>query len=220
MNASSPTDPTIDPKARPHDPRPKSAVTAMTGVVGLAGLFLWTAVARHFGMAGPLASLCALLACGVPMVLWSLLVDKVHRNPSTGIDWDGPPRTLREIADVSIAKIAGLWGIWAIIGAAYCIARWYWDGAWLFAMYVLGVASIAMLVFSIPYVIWLDRRLKEPKDGAWHFGQLLIGRPERTDRKQLHDFYRAWAVKGFFLAFMISIVPGNWWETIVATPGA
>jgi protein-S-isoprenylcysteine O-methyltransferase Ste14 len=25
-------------------------------------------------------------------------------------------------------------------------------------------------------------------------------------------------VKGFFLAFMISIVPGNWWETVAATP--
>ena len=60
----------------------------MTGVVGLAGLFAWTAVARAYGMAGPLAALTALLACGVPMVLWSLLVDKVHRNPTTGIDWD------------------------------------------------------------------------------------------------------------------------------------
>ena len=67
---------------------------------------------------------------------------------------------------------------------------------------------------------WLDRRLKEPKDGAWHFGQLLIGRPERADQAELHHFFRAWAVKGFFLAFMISIVPGNWWQTIVAGSAA
>ena len=47
-----------------------------------------------------------------------------------------------------------------------------------FAMQVLGVAVVPLLVLSIPYVLWLDRRLIEPRDGAWHFGQLLIGRGE------------------------------------------
>lgn len=186
----------------------------MTGVVGLIGLAAWAAVARLYGMDGASSALVGLLACGVPMVLWSLLVDKVHRNPTTGIDWDGPPRPLREISDISLAKIAGLWGIWAIIGGLYCIGRWYWDGGYLFAMYVLGYGIVPMLILSVPYVLWLDRRLKQPKDGAWHFGQLLIGRGDRADRDELHHFYRAWAVKGFFLAFMISIVPGNWWDTI------
>lgn len=198
------------------DPRPKSAVSTMVGVVGLVGLFAWAAVARIYGMQGPLAALCALLACGVPMVLWSLIVDKVHRNPSTGIDWDSPPRPWRETVDISLAKIVGLWGIWAAIGSLYCIARYYWGGAYLFAMEVLGVAVGPLLVLSIPYVLWLDRRLKVPKDGAWHFGQFLIGRADRADPIELQHFLRAWAVKGFFLAFMLSIVPGNWWQTIHA----
>jgi protein-S-isoprenylcysteine O-methyltransferase Ste14 len=201
------------PAATP-EPRPASAVSTGVGVVGLAGLLAWTAVSRAFGMEGPLAALTALLACGVPMVLWSLFIDKVHRRASTGIDWDGPPRPLKDSLDISIAKLAGLWGIWAVIGALYCVARWYWEGSWLFAMQVLGVAAIPMLVLSIPYVIWLDRRLVEPRDGAWHFGQVLIGRIDRANRETLHDFFRAWAVKGFFLAFMISIVPGNWVNAI------
>ena len=212
MNA--PLDPDLRLHAAAFDPRPKSAVSTMVGAVGLIGLVAWTAVARAYGMQGPLAGLSALLACGVPMVLWSLLVDKVHRNPSTGIDWASPPRPVKEIVDISIAKIAGLWGIWAAIGSLYCLARFYWDGAYLFSMYVLGAAIVPMLVLSIPYVLWLDRRLKQPKDGAWHFGQLLIGRADLADRTEIHHFLRAWAVKGFFLAFMISIVPGNWWDTI------
>ena len=81
-------------------------------------------------------------------------------------------------------------------------------------MYVLGYGIVPMLVLSIPYVLWLDRRLAEPRDGAWHFGQILIGRPDLADRAELHHFFRAWAVKGFFLAFMLSIVPGNWGYTI------
>jgi protein-S-isoprenylcysteine O-methyltransferase Ste14 len=197
-----------------HDPRPRSAVSTMTGVVGLIGFLAWTAVARFYGMEGPLAALTAAVACGVPMLLWSIFVDRVHRNASTGIDWDSPPRPLSETLDISLAKIAGLWAIWAIIGALYCVGRWYWSGQYLFAMGVLGAAIVPMLVLSVPYVIWLDRRLREPRDGAWHFGQWLIGHGEQADREELHHFFRAWAVKGFFLAFMIAIVPGNWREAI------
>jgi protein-S-isoprenylcysteine O-methyltransferase Ste14 len=213
MNASAAID--AAPAAR-HDPRPRSAVSAGVGVAGLIGLGAWAVVARQFGMSGEFAAMAAVLACGVPMVLWSLVVDKVHLSPTTGIDWARAPRPLNETIDISVAKLAGLWAIWGVIGALYCIARWYWDGAYLFAMKVLGVCAIPMLVCSIPYVIWLDRRLKEPRDGAWHFGQLLVGRGDVIDREILYDFFRAWAVKGFFIAFMISIVPGNWRVTVAS----
>ena len=197
------------------DPRPRSAVSTGVGLAGLAGLLLWAGVSRWFGMAGPLAALTGLVACGVPMLLWSIFVDKVHRSPSTGLDWANPPRALKDVSDVSLVKIVGLWAIWGIIGSLYCIARWYWDGAYLFAMYVIGAAAIPMVVLSVPYVLWLDRRLVEPRDGAWHFGQLLIGRPHQVDREVLNEFFRCWAIKGFFLAFMISILPGNWANAIV-----
>ena len=57
------------------DPCPKSAVSHGVGIAGLVGLGLWTLVARHYGMNGPHAGLVAVVACGVPMVLWSLLID-------------------------------------------------------------------------------------------------------------------------------------------------
>jgi protein-S-isoprenylcysteine O-methyltransferase Ste14 len=204
----------IQEAARRDDPRPRSAVSTGVGLVGLAGLLIWVAIGRWFGLQGSHAAMCAVLACGVPMVLWSLLVDKVHRNPSTGIDWDAPPRPVGAVLDVSIVKIAGLWAIWAVIGFLYCVGRWYWDGRYLFAMEVLAAIIVPSLILSVPYVIWLDRRLKQPRDGAWHFGRLVIGRPEGVERAIVYDFLRAWAIKGFFLAFMISIVPPNWTDTI------
>lgn len=198
------------------DPRPPSAVSTGVGLVGLAGLVAWTAVARWFGMAGPLSAIVALLACSVPMVIWSLLVDKVHRSPTTGIDWETPPRPLKETADTSLVKLVGLWAIWGVIGCLYCIGRWYWRDPYLFSMQLFAVAAVPLFLLSIPYVYWLDRRLKQPRDGAWHFGQLLIGRTEEVDRAILFDFFRAWAIKGFFLAFMLAILPGNWAEAIRA----
>jgi len=203
----------------PIAPRPTSDVSAAVGLCGLAGLFAWILICRNwvaisdmFGLggpreplSGPYAALMAVVWSGVPMIAWSLLVDKVHRRPSTGIDWSRP-RRIGDIIDVSITKLAGLWATWAIIAGIYCVARWYWRGQYLFSMEVLGAAAVPMFVLSIPYVVWLDRVLVEPRDGAWHFGAMLIGR-EPFEAGEVAHHWRSWTVKGFFCAFMISILP-------------
>src|SRR3546814_19115248 len=94
----------------PADPCPKSAVSHGVGMTGLVGLGLWTLVARHYGMNGPNSGFAAVAACGLPMVLWSLLVAKVHRRASTGIDWNAPARPWRAVLDVSTGQTAGLGG--------------------------------------------------------------------------------------------------------------
>jgi protein-S-isoprenylcysteine O-methyltransferase Ste14 len=204
-----------------QDPRPVSDVSAGVGLVGLLGLFAWILVCRNWAavadlldlatprepMSGPYAALAALAFSATPMVLWSLLIDKVHRRPSTGIDWTRA-RKLADIVDVSVTKLAGLWATWALIGVLYCLARWYWRGQYLFAMDVIGMAAIPLFLLSIPYVLWLDRYLVNPRDGAWHFGAMLIGR-EAYDPQEIGHHLRAWMVKGFFTAFMISILPGG-----------
>ncbi len=203
------------------DPRPPSDVSAGVGLIGLAGLFAWIVICREWAsiaeflalpgprasMSGAYAALAALAFSGLPMVLWSLLVDKVHRRASTGIDWS-KPRPLSAIVEVSVTKLAGLWATWALIGILYCTARWYWRGQYLFSMDVIGAAAIPLFVLSIPYVLWLDRYLVNPRDGAWHFGAMLIGR-EAYDAAEVGHHLRAWTVKGFFTAFMISILPGG-----------
>lgn len=193
-------------------PRPVSAVSAGVGLAGLVGLFSWVMIARHYGMDGSWSALANLFACGVPMVLWSLLVDKVHRRPSTGIDW-ARPRPLHDVIDISLVKIAGLWATWGAIGIVYCLGRWYWRGNYLFAMELLETAVPVLLILSVPYVFWLDRCLVEPRDGAWHFGTWLIGQ-SGWNGEEIRHHARAWTVKGFFLAFMFSIVPGGFGDIV------
>lgn len=214
------------------DPLPRSDVSPMVGLVGLAGLFGWLLVCRNWAglaealalpgprapLSGEYAALVAMVFSGTPMVLWSVLVDKVHRRPSTGIDWDRP-RPLGEAVDSAITKVAGLWATWAVIGFAYCVARWYWQGQYTFAMKVIGTAAVPLFLLSIPYVLWLDRVLVEPRDGAWHFGAMLIGR-EPYDPEQVRIHWRAWLVKGFFCAFMISILPPGWAAVTTADFGS
>ena len=200
---------------RYREARPRSAVSDGVGVAGLVGLAAWLAVARWFGMDGPLAGLVAVICCGLPMVLWSLLVDRVHRNPSTGLDWSRPLKPWRETVDISLVKLTGLWTTWAVIAIVYCTGRWYWDGGYLFAMDVLQGAVAVILPLSVPYVLWIDRRLASPRDGAFAFGQFLLGQGA-PDRDAIAEHFRSWTVKGFFLAFMVSIVPGNYRDVINA----
>ncbi len=196
------------------DPRPPSAVSSAVGFVGLAGLAIAVAIGRLTGANGPLSSMLAVVACGVPMVLWSLFVDKVWRNPTTGLDWDRPARSHDETREISIAKLAGLWATWCIIAATYCIFRFYWDGQYLFSMRILAWSAPVLFVVSVPYIFWIDRRLTEPRDGAYMFGAWLTNADNKIDNDKIAHHFRNWTVKGFFTAFMISIVPGNWFEVL------
>ena len=217
--------------------RPASDVSGRVGQLGLLALCGWIALCHFwpeivtaFGLpsraerlTGPSAALTGLVVAALPMLLYELLVTKVHRRASTGIDWS-KPRPLASVVDIAITKLAGLWATWAIIGFLYCVARWYWQGPYLIAMEVLGAAILPLFVLSVPYVLWLDRVLVEPRDACWHFGALLIGR-EPFDPAQIAIHLRAWAVKGFFTAFMISIVPGGFanlvapdWSNFLAGP--
>ena len=227
------SDLSVQLKTRP--PRPPSAVSTGVGMAGLVGVAVWMTFALTFDvnpvrfwlaeilsnpdiatagkLDGPWSSAMNVIFCGVPMVLWSVLVDKVHRNPTTGLDWDSPAKPWRETLDTSVTKLAGLWATWAIIAGLYCIFRFYWRGNYVIAMDFYKVMAAPAFVLSIVYVFWIDTRLKEPKDSAWHLGALLMG-TDGWDKEQIYAHFRSWAVKGFFLAFMISIVPPNF-ESVV-----
>ena len=212
--------------------RPVSDVSPVVGVLGVVSLLGWFAICRQwpeistaFDLPGPRARmdgvyavLTGLVVACLPMVVWSLLVDKVHLRPSTGIDWS-LARTRKPDAARCVTKIAGLWTTWAIIAGLYCVSRWYWSGSYEFAMSVLTVSIVPLAVLSIPYVVWLDRVLVEPRDHAWHFGALLSGRGE-WDLEEVKKHGRTWLIKGFFAAFMISILPPGFVAVVNADFGA
>jgi protein-S-isoprenylcysteine O-methyltransferase Ste14 len=200
------------------DPRPVSAVSAGVGFAGLAGVVAWTLIAKQRGLDGPWSALLNLVACGLPMVAWSLLVDRVHRNASTGIDWANP-KPLRETWEVSAYKLAGLWATWGLLAIVYATLRFYWQGGYAFAMWCFVHGAPFLFAASIPYVLWIDRRLTEPRDGAWALGRLLAGHGA-PDPEAIYAHLRSWAVKGFFLAFMLAIVPGNFGTVIRMDWGA
>lgn len=213
------------------DRPPQSDVSSWVGLVGLVTLVACIAIARAwpeiggaigFGadrgpLSGPNAALLTMVLTGLAMAAWSVFAEKVHRRASTGIDWKNP-RPISEIIEISTTKLAGLWATWALIGFLYYLGRWYWEGQYQFSMGVIGWAAVPMFLLSVPYVIWLDRVMVNPKDHAWHFGALLIGR-ESYDLHEVKKHWRAWIIKGFFSAFMISILPMGFAHIVEADIG-
>src|SRR5687768_9851926 len=107
----------------PVPPRlPASDVSSWVGFVGIATLFGWIAFARLWPdiaaaldlpgprgvLSGPNSALVAMVLTGLAMAAWSLVIDKVHRRPSTGIDWTRR-RPLSAVFEVSVTKLVGLW---------------------------------------------------------------------------------------------------------------
>ena len=234
MAAPHPTDPSA-----PVPSRPPSDVSTGVGLAGLAGLLVWIAACRSYPdiaamlglggelspargvLSGPYAALAAMLFTALPMAAWSVLIDKVHLRSSTGIDWQ-IRRPLAEIMPVSVVKLCGLWATWALLAGFYGLARWYWSGSYLFAMEVLTFAILPLVMLSIPYVIWLDRYLVEPRDGCFHFGAFVLGGGvigrDQWDGAAIARHWRTWAIKGFFGAFMISILPPGFAQVVTADP--
>lgn len=218
------------PASRP----PASDVSAGVGLAGLAGLIAWIAFCRSFPqiaeaagpaafftderavLSGPYAALAAMVFTALPMAAWSLLVDKVHLRPSTGIDWS-LRRPLAEVLPFSVVKLVGLWATWGVLAIFYGLARWYWSGPYLFAMEVLAGAVLPLVILSVPYVIWLDRHLVDLRDGCFQFGAFVVGGGRgEWDAGMIGKHWRAWAIKGFFGAFMISILPPGFEQVVEA----
>ncbi len=220
-------------KTNPDRPRPESVSSHMAGISGVIMLAIWVIVARNFGAIaalfgvdglperadGPYASLLSVFLCAIPMVGWSLFVDKVHRRPSTGLDWS-LKRPISETIDISVVKLAGFWCTWVLLAFAYVTLRYYWQPPYTFAMETFQFFVIPLVALSIPYVIWVDSHMVDPKnDAVYHFGAIIAGR-EDYDVGQIKHHLRNWLVKGFFCAFMVSILPGGWYEIVNADFGA
>ena len=190
------------------------------GLVGLAALPAWIAVSRALRHGRAL--------CGagqrrrVRRADGAVVAARRQGPPQsrrTGLDW-AHARPWRETIDISITKLAGLWVTWGGIALIYS-ASGASSGRAISRSRCGASRSRRRRCssLSVPYVLWLDRRLVEPRDGAWAFGAWLIGSKEPLDREAIRNHLRSWAVKGFFLAFMISIVPPGFGEFIRASTG-
>ncbi len=189
----------------PSRPPPSASSLAISGL-GLAGLTAALLACAVLEPSPDMRPWICLLGTVLPMLAWAVFVERAHRDPASGLDVDAPrppPAALRTTA----VKLAGLWATWGAVAAAYWLLTAFHTPANLQTFRLAAWIAPAAVLLSVPYVLWVDRRMVEPRDELWEAGALVLGLPGPRDRARLADHARAWLVKGFFLVFMWAILP-------------
>lgn len=190
------------------DAPPRSAVSAGTGMAGCIALAILLVAAYRFSW-GPLEATFILLAgTAAAMALWSVGMERVHQRASTGLDFS-LERSTAQLSGIVAVKTLGFAATLGLLSLGYFTFRNYAQPSFGIYLWSIVVAFPALLVASPFYIALTSRYMSEPKDGLWHFGMLVLLRFEDLDREKIADHLRSWAIKGFFLAFMFSVMPGS-----------
>jgi hypothetical protein len=190
---------------RPATRRPASCANGWVALSGLAGLVLSLALVHGAGLSPIHCALVALAGTVSPMVLFDLLVLRVHHRPSTGLQWMAVPTPAAISTDARrrvLVKLIGLAGTLAVIGACYWLFPIYHER--FYTPYWAALRALApWFVVAAPlYFFYIDRRMADPYDGYWHAGMAVLGRLDRIDGALLLQYALGWIIKGFFLPFM------------------
>ncbi len=177
---------------------PRSATDYRINLVGLAFLLVGVAAVIRFEL-DPVPAVSLLMALtAAPILLLDVLVHRVHRRPTTGLDWSRPrPRDLRRIATRWLGGLAALAPIFLLYALAPEYRGAFYDDFYAF----LGWFGPAALVGTAVYLAWIDRWLAEPRDTYWAVGAALTGQAPPS-REAIGQALRTWLVKGFFVPLM------------------
>jgi protein-S-isoprenylcysteine O-methyltransferase Ste14 len=201
--------------------RPRSAVSSWTGWFGLAGLLFTLALINQFRLPSTLATPLALVLPAAAMFAWELLIVKPWRAENSAVEisertanaeknW---PRIISKLLAFAIA-ITMMAGWFALVPSYRVGYEWIFKGF----MY----AALPATVLGSIYVVWIDQRLREPHDSAWHFGWALqtglgLIKPKASQHHKTPplsfakaaQFLLGWFIKGFFFVFLLQILPNN-----------
>jgi protein-S-isoprenylcysteine O-methyltransferase Ste14 len=188
-------------------PRLPASVTHFgLNLVGLASIlgtlaFLRT---RSFSLQDNVFALLG--AAAVPIVLLDVLVLKVHRRASTGLDWDKP--FTPDYARVG-TKLLGLAATVGLIALAYWAFSEYHGSFYDPFYHGLRRVWLPLVVGAPAYIVLVDGVMIEPRDGYWQLGRVLLGHREDARGSVLANHFRTWLVKAFFLPLMLVWMHGE-----------
>jgi protein-S-isoprenylcysteine O-methyltransferase Ste14 len=174
--------------------------------LGCLLLMLWYLRYRHalYGTgpgALPLQSEIFMLlgSVAVPVIFLDLVVLKVHKRASTGLDWDTTP--VLDLGRVA-TKLVGLAFTLGIIAFAYWIFPEY-HGSFYDPFYnVLKRFWAPLVIACVGYVSLIDAQMVSPRDSYWQLGRVVLLHPGDARAADIANHFRSWLVKAFFVPLM------------------
>ncbi len=203
--------------------RPTSATATWVSLLGLLAFLACVAWLRTTGWDQERMGLVAMVATALPMMLAEVLVRKVHRRASTGLDLDREPLA-RSWARLG-TKLLGLGLTLGVLAFVYTFIPEYQRSFYGPAWKGLALCWPYLLAGGLPYAAWVDRRMADPHDAYWQLGRFVLGHGEDLKRDALKQHVLGWVIKGFYLPMMFAYTSdavhdlANWrLEHVFSTP--
>jgi protein-S-isoprenylcysteine O-methyltransferase Ste14 len=187
---------------------PASATSFGLNLIALVVLLLTLYVLRRYEqhlatadrrLSSADAMLILMAALSTPVILIDLLVLRVHRRASSGLDWD-----LSRPADGPriLTKLVGLVVTLAPIAFAYWVFPEY-QGSFYDPLYNALRRFWVALAFMAPVYIWfVDGLMVQPRDAYWQLGRFFLGHRSDARGPDIANHYRGWLVKAYFFPLM------------------
>jgi protein-S-isoprenylcysteine O-methyltransferase Ste14 len=197
--------------------KPISSVREITGVIGSITLVTVLILSKYWELDYIQTMALALMGISATMILSTLLIEKAHKNLSTGLDFSLPPRDKSLLMRISITKFLGLGGTFILCGCSYILLKTYTSP--IYAEYFIFASIIVPIIWilSPAYIAFTTRYMIDPYDGLWHFGRLIC-LDFKVDYEKIQEYLLGWTVKAFFLAFMGSILSGCIIQFLLSDP--
>jgi protein-S-isoprenylcysteine O-methyltransferase Ste14 len=187
--------------AAPNPSRPPRSVTSFGfNMAGVCAALVTLFVFRQRHTTSPLAALVVCLAGVAPILALDLLVLKVHRRSSTGLDWSRPPAPdSRRVA----TKVLGLAATLAPFLLAYWLFPEYADLSGPF-FHNVRQFGLSFVVLAVLYIWLVDGQMRAPRDAYWQLGRVFLGHRSDANGAEIADHYRGWLIKAFYLALFLA----------------
>jgi hypothetical protein len=184
--------------SRKPPPSAVNPLVAAAGGIAFVGSLAVVVAGRPFAHDTVASALFIIGVTTLAIFALDLGWQKVHRRASTGLDFTRDDPSWRRTG----TKLAGLVASVGLVALAYWLLPQY-HAAWYANYYeALAIVAIPWAIAAVPYFHFVDRRMREPRDGYWHMGALVTLRFREVDRGVLAQHLLGWAIKGFFMALM------------------
>lgn len=180
---------------------PQSVTNGLINLIGAISAVSAVILLSKSSLGWQTATVICMAATAVPIAVLELLFLKVHLRPSVGMRFGGATAGRGNPGRVAI-KLLGLYAVFGVIALVYWVIPEYSRRFYGPFMALAREALPYLVVLAVPYFVYVDRRLKDPHDGYWHLGRMILGIRRQRDRDQLRELALGWIIKAFYLPLM------------------
>jgi isoprenylcysteine carboxyl methyltransferase (ICMT) family protein YpbQ len=197
--------------------KPQSATVQWVCLTGFGAAVVTFLGLKSMSVAPLHIAVACIAAVALSIGVLDLIFLKVHRRADSGLEFDRPfDFNLRRV----LIKLLGLLITLEVIAMAYWILPEYQGSFYQHLWNMLAIYWPYLLVLVVVYFAYIDARMRDPQDGYWQVGCLLLGRWRECDAAVLRQYALGWVVKAFFFPLMFTYLVNDFTRLLSFTPAS